>query len=60
LESRNEHPTSNIEQPMFHAPAGAVLWMLVGVSAERRRLSETIQRRSAETPLRRIIIEVKP
>jgi hypothetical protein len=29
LESRNEHPTSNIEQPMFHAPAGAVLWMLV-------------------------------
>ena len=31
-----------------------------GVSAERRRLSETSQRRSAETPLRRIIIEVKP
>ena len=31
-----------------------------GVSAERRHLSETSQRRSAETPLRRIIIEVKP
>jgi hypothetical protein len=24
-----QQPTSNIEQPMFHAPAGAVLWMLV-------------------------------
>jgi hypothetical protein len=31
-----------------------------GVSAERRRLLETIQRRSAAPPLRRIIIEVKP
>jgi hypothetical protein len=31
-----------------------------GVSAERRHLSETSQRRSAETPLRQIIIEVKP
>jgi hypothetical protein len=31
-----------------------------GVPAERRHLSETSQRRSTETPLRRIIIEVKP
>ena len=31
-----------------------------GVSAERRHPSEASQRRSTETPLRRIIIEVKP
>jgi hypothetical protein len=24
-----QHPTSNVEHPMFHAPADAVLWMLV-------------------------------
>jgi len=37
-------------------PASAVR---SGVSAERRHHSETSHRRSAETPLRRIIIEVK-
>jgi hypothetical protein len=31
-----------------------------GVSAERRHFLEIGQRRSAETPLRRIIIEVQP
>ena len=38
-------------------PAGEVR---SGVSAERRHLLETSRRRSAETPLHRMIIEVEP